>query len=149
MRLSLFFLFSCWVSASVFGQLSDIVKTEGIKTSLHQKNIGKIVFTSKSIATSTLHETDFLQSYTLTNKSNLFFVAFLGNSLTNYMHRLSPALPADSLVKMGNYQFTLLIDGKQIYQSNLLPGAPYPKILDSSTSINRPLIDNDRGGGSW
>jgi CubicO group peptidase (beta-lactamase class C family) len=127
----------------------DIVKTEGIKTALHKKNIGKIIFTNKSVSTSTLHESDFLKSYTLTNKSNLFFIAFMGNSLTNYMHRLSPGLSADSLVKIGNYQFSLFIDGILFYQSNLLPGAPYPKIQDTSTSINRPLIDNNKGGGSW
>jgi len=96
-RLTLLFLFGCALSVSVFCQVPDIVKTEGIKTSLHKKNIGKIIFTNKSISTSTLQESDFLKSYTLTNKSNLFFIAFMGNSLTNYMHRLSPGLSADSL----------------------------------------------------
>ena len=145
----LFFLASVVLSFSLLGQVPDLVKTEGIKTPLHQNNLGRVFFTQKYIPTSTLKEADFLQSYTLTNKSNLFFTAFLGNSMTNYLHRLQPDLTADSLVKIGNYQFTLLIDGKQIYQSNLWPGAPLARIQDTAMVINRPFVDNENGGGSW
>ncbi len=145
----LFFVTSVVLSFSLFGQVPDLVKTEGIKTPLHQNNLGRIFFTQKSTPISTLKETDFLQSYTLTNKSNLFLLHFLDNSLTNYIHRLEPDLTADSLVKIGNYQFTLLIDGKQIYQSNLFPGAPYARIQDTATTINRPFVDNEKGTGSW
>lgn len=147
--LCLFFLTSVVLSCSLAGQVADVVKTEGIKTPLQQNNLGKIFFTQKSIPTSALKESDFLQSYTLTNKSNLFFIAFMDNSLTNYIHRLQPNLAADSLVKIGNYQFTLFVDGKQIYKSELFPGAPYARIQDTATVLNRPLIDNQNGGGSW
>lgn len=147
--LCLFFLASVLLSYSLSGQVSDVVKTEGIKTPLQRNNLGRIFFTQKSIPTSSLNESDFLQSYTLTNKSNLFFIAFMDNSLTNYIHHLQPNLTADSLVKIGNYQFTLFIDGKQIYQSDLFPGAPYARIQDTATTLNRPLIDNINGGGSW
>jgi len=135
--------------SSLVAQTSDITKTEGLKTSLHRNNIGRIFFTDKPVSSSTLNESDFLKTYTLTNKSDLFFVALLGNSLTNYIHRLLPGIAADSLVKIGNFQFTLLVDGKEIYKSNLLPGAPYPKILDTATVINRPFIKNENGTGSW
>ena len=131
------------------GQATDIVQTEGIKTVLHKNCIGKIFFTDKYHPTSELKEKDFLSTYTLTNKSDLFFTAFLDNSLTNYMHRISTELTADSLVKIGNCQFTLLIDNKQIYQSNLWPGAPNARMLDTMTILNRPLIDNKNGSGSW
>lgn len=144
--LLLAFLISCF---SFFAQVSDIVKTEGIKSPLQKNNIGKIYFTNKTIPTASLNENDFLSSYTLTNKSDLFVVAFMNNSLTNYLHQISPALAADSLTKIGNYQFTLFIDNKEIYRSNLLPGAPYAKILDTSTNLNRPLINNTNGNGSW
>lgn len=133
---------------SAAGQVTDVVKTAGIKTSLHRNNIGNIFFTDKAIDIAALNEKFFLQSYTLTNKSNLFFTAYMGNSITNYLHQLAPALTADSLVKIGNYQFTLLIDGKQIYQSNLMPGAPYAAMQDTATIINRPLV-NQNGFGSW
>lgn len=130
-------------------QTVDIVKTEGITSVLHRDNIGKIFFTSYPITQDKLKSTDFLSSYTLTNKSNLFFIAYMGNSITNYLHQLAPTLSADSLVKLGNYQFSILIDGKLIYQSNLYPGAPYAKIQDTATLINKALINNDNSNGIW
>ena len=136
-------------AVSILAQTGDIVKTEGITSTLHRDNIGKIYFTASSITLNKLKSTDFLQSYTLTNKSNLFFIAFMGNSITNYLHQLEPALSSDSLNKIGNYQFTILIDGKTIYQSNLFPGAPYPRIQDSATVINKALINNDNSNGIW
>ncbi|MES2773103.1 MAG: serine hydrolase [Bacteroidota bacterium] len=143
-----FFVSTCF-PLLILGQVPDIVATEGIATILHKNNVGNIFFTNKRIPFATLTGKDFLQSYALTNKSDLFFVAYFDNSLTNYLHRLAPGLTADSLVKKGNYQFTLLVDNKLIYQSNLLPGAPYARIQDTATSINRPLIDNANGTGSW
>ncbi len=127
----------------------DIVKTEGITSALHRDNIGKIYFTSSAIRQDKVKSSDFLSSYTLTNKSNLFFIAYMGNSITNYLHQLDPTLSADSLVKLGNYQFSILIDGKLIYQSNLYPGAPYAKIQDTATLINKALINNDNSNGIW
>jgi CubicO group peptidase (beta-lactamase class C family) len=136
-------------SAHLHAQTTDIVKTEGITSTFHRNNIGKIFFSSESTASSGLNEPNFLNTYKLTNKSDLFFIAFMENSVTNYLHRIAPALPADSLVKIGNYQFTLFVDDKLIYQSNLYPGAPYAKIQDTATVINKPLIDNKNGYGLW
>ncbi|WP_394660352.1 serine hydrolase domain-containing protein [uncultured Chryseobacterium sp.] len=132
-----------------FGQIANIVETEGIKTELQKKNIGKIFFTDKKIGNDVLKQEDFLNSYTFTNKSNLFFVAYFDNSLTNYKHFLSPETPVDSLFKSGNYQFTLFVDGKETYKSNLMPGAPQSEVQDQATSLNRPFIDNMNGQGSW
>ncbi len=132
-----------------FAQKVNIVETEGIKTELHKNNIGKIFFTDKKIGNEILQQKDFLSSYTFTNKSDLFFVAYFENSLTNYKYFLSPEIPLDSLFKSGNYQFTLFVDGKEIYKSNLMPGAPQSEIQDKSTSLNRPFIDNMNGQGSW
>ena len=136
-------------SVLLFAQIPDIVKTEGIKSSLQKSNIGRIFFTDRPVPNAAFKESDFLKSYTLTDRSNLFFIAFMDNSLTNYLHRMLPAARADSLVKIGNYQFSLFIDNKQAYKSNLFPGAPYAAILDTATVINRPFIDNERGFGSW
>jgi CubicO group peptidase (beta-lactamase class C family) len=112
-------------------------------------NMGKIIFTSKAIPVTELKEADFLHSYELTNKSDLFINVFLGNCITNYMHAIAPELSAAELVKNGNYQFSLSIDNKLVYQSNLIPGAPYARIQDSATTINKPLINNLGTGGLW
>jgi hypothetical protein len=128
------------------GQTQDIVKTAGITSELHRANIGKIIFTSKSVSLSELNESDFLKTYVLTNKSDLFINVFMGNSVTNYMHIIAPELNADELEKSGNFQFTLFIDNHRIYESNLYPGAPYREIKDSSTTLNVPLINNNNEG---
>lgn len=125
----------------------NIVVPEAKMSGLHQANIGKIFFTDKRV--STLTQEDFLKTYTLTNKSNLFFVAYFNNSLTNYKHQLAPNLSTDSLFKAGNFQFSLFIDNKLVYESNLLPGAPSAQNQNADTFLNRPFIDNINGQGSW
>lgn len=133
----------------IYAQQQDIVKTQGITSPMHQANIGKIIFTSESIPIDDLNVTDILKSYELTNKSDLFIIVFMGNSITNYMHNLAPELSAGELVKTGNYQFSLFVDNHLIYSSNLMPGAPYDKIQDTATTIDKPLINNKNPGGLW
>jgi len=137
-----FLLWMCGLSAQ------DIVKDQGITSALHQANTGRIVFTSQEVPLSSLTAREFLQNYELTNKSNLFITAFMGHSLTNYMHRLAPELSIDTLHKAGGCQFSLFIDGRLIYRSNIL-GAPLPKVRDTGTIISKPLIDNENEGVWW
>lgn len=138
-----------FISKFCFGQNINIIEAEPTKSELHQSNIGKIFFTEKRISYETLRKEDFLRTYKLTNKSNLFFVAYFNNTLTNYKHQLLPQFSADTLFKLGNYQFTLYIDRKLIYQSNLLPGAPPSKNQDTDTYLDRPFVDNINGQGTW
>ncbi len=150
MRLQLFvFLLLQLPILKLDAQQGAFVKDQGITSRIHQDNIGKIIFTSRDIALTELTEKDFLSNYELTNKSNLFISVFMHHSLTNYMHGLAPALTADSLVKVGNYQFTLFIDNKLVYRSDLWPGAPYPKIQDTATIFSKPLINNQQLGSVW
>lgn len=137
------------ISTSCLGQDKNFAEAQQTKTALHKANIGRIFFTEKRIANETLTDKDFLKTYKLTNKSNLFFVAFFKNSLTNYKHLLLPEASKDTLFKLGNYQFTLFIDNKLIYQSNLIPGAPQERNQNIDTYLNRPFIDNDNGQGTW
>ncbi len=132
-----------------FGQDKNIVEPELIKTALHQSNIGKIYFTEERHSYESISEGSFLKTYKLTNKSNLFFVAYFNNSLTNYKYQLLPEYSADTIFKVGNYQFSIFIDNKLIYQSNLLPGAPQAKNQDKDTYLNRPFIDYINGQGTW
>ncbi len=137
------------ITTCCFGQGKNIVDPEAPTTELHKANIGKIFFTEKRSSNETLKNQDFLKTYKLTNKSNLFLVAFFDNSLTNYQYQLAPQLPPDSIFKLGNYQFAVYIDRKLIYQSNLLPGAPSIKNQNANTYLNRPLVDNINGQGTW
>lgn len=137
------------LSTFCFGQHNNIVEPDPIKTEWHQSNVGKIFFTEQRFSYESINERRILKNYTLTNKSNLFFVACFHNSLTNYKYQIVPEYSVDSLFKIGNYQFSIYIDRTLIYQSNLLPGAPQAKNQDSDTYLNRPLIDNLNGQGTW
>lgn len=142
--LSLFF-----VTSKLLGQSPDLVPTQGITSPLHQANVGTIRFTDKYVPAADLIEADFLGTYELTNRSNLFMTAFMGNSLTNYLHQLVPDLSADILMKTGGYQFSFFVDDRLIYQSNLHPGAPFPHIKNAETVISKPLINNQNEGAWW
>lgn len=145
----IFFLCLVFLVGSSVCQNRDIVKSDGITSPFHQQHVGKIFFSAGEIPAAPSADADFLASYNLTNKSDLHFLALMGNSITNYLHSLDPSLPADSLVKYGNYQFRLYVDNKLAYESNLMPGAPYAAIQHKATIINKPLIDNKNGYGLW
>lgn len=116
---------------------------------LYANNIGKIVFLSTFKNHQQIKEKDVIKKYTFTNKSDLSFVAFFDKPLTDYKSELSPNTAKDSLFRKGNYQMSLWIDNKEIYQSNLMPGAPYQKVQDTALVLNRPLINNTNGQGTW
>lgn len=127
---------------------ADLVKNQQIVSRLQRANLGRIVFTSRDIPLLQLKEKDFLREYELTNKSNLFIHAFMRNAVINYIHRLAPGLSADSLIKTGTYQFTLLIDQHLIYKSNISAGT-YLAQQDSAMTVSKPLIDNQHEGDWW
>jgi CubicO group peptidase (beta-lactamase class C family) len=148
MRIPVFIFFQLLV-AGLFAQSDNIVTNQGITSEFHRQNLGNILFTAQNIPASKLRPEEVLKEYLFTNKSDLFMTVFMGNSMTNYLHFLAPNLTADSLVKIGNYQFSLYVDKLLVYKSNLLPGAPYKSIQDTATFISKPLVDNEHEGVYW
>ena len=96
-------------------QTINFVKSDTIIYPIHKANIGKIAFMEKSIPIENFTQNDFLNAIELKEKTDLSIRVFLSNSLTNYLHLLSPELSAEELTKNGNYQFTFFIDGKKIF----------------------------------
>src|SRR5690606_12874933 len=94
--------------------------------SVHQEHIGKIRFTETAVQEGQVELANFLSQYVFTNKSNLFITVSLVKPLTDFLRPLAPNLSADSLVKIGNYQFSFYVDNQLVYQINLIPGAPTP-----------------------
>jgi CubicO group peptidase (beta-lactamase class C family) len=148
MTKQLFFLLLLFTSNSSFSQLSNLVKSDSITYPIHKSNIGKIAFTGKTIPIEVFKESDFLTSFELKKKTDLNIRVFMGNSLTNYLHTLSPELSADELVKNGNYQFTFLVDGKKIYEENLNTGAGSAESKNQRTVFRVPLISSSNED-SW
>ncbi|SFC30680.1 CubicO group peptidase, beta-lactamase class C family [Flexibacter flexilis DSM 6793] len=130
------------VSATVFGQPSDLVKSDGVTYPIHQANIGKIAFMRKVVPIELFTQADFLTNVEFNEKSDFNIRAFLGNSLTNYLHLLAPSLTADELIKNGNYQFTFWVDNQKIYVENLNVGAGSTDSKTQKTFFRVPLISS-------
>ncbi|WP_430406372.1 serine hydrolase domain-containing protein [Fluviicola sp.] len=148
MTKQLFFLLLLFISNSSFSQLSNLVKSDSITYPVHQNNIGKITFMGNTIPIEKFKESDFLTSFELKKKADLNIRVFMGNSLTNYLHTLSPESPADELVKNGNYQFTFLVDNIKIYEENLNAGAGSAESKNQRTVFRVPLISSSNED-SW
>ena len=132
----------------LFGQTTDIVKCDSITYPIHEANIGKIAFMSKVVPIETFKQTDFLTTFELKENTDLNIRVFLGNSLTNYLHLLSPQLSADELTKSGNYQFTFFVDNKKVYAENLNVGAGNAESKNQRTIFRVPLISSSNED-SW
>lgn len=126
----------------LFGQSTDLVKCDSISYPIHKSNIGKIAFMTKVVPIESFKQTDFLTTFELKEKSDLNIRVFLGNSLTNYLHALSPQLSTDELTKNGNYQFTFFVDNQKVYVENLNIGAGNAESKNLRTLFRVPLISS-------
>ena len=127
---------------NVSAQTNEFVKSDSIIYPIHKSSIGKITFMSQTIAIENYKESNFLKSFELKEKTDLNIRVFLGNSLTNYLHLLSPQLTAEELTKNGNYQFTFIIDSKKVYVENLNVGAGSSENKNQKTIFRVPLISS-------
>jgi CubicO group peptidase (beta-lactamase class C family) len=145
----LFFLLPLiFIYSSSFSQLSNLVKSDSIIYSIHQRNMGKIAFMEKNIPIETFQESDFLTSFELKGKIDLNIRVFMRNSLTNYLHTLSPQSGVEELIENGNYQFTFLVDDKKIYEENLNVGAGSADSKNQKTVFRVPFISSSNED-SW
>lgn len=69
------------LSATIFGQTTDFVKSDSIVFSIHKENIGKVAFMEKNSAIENFKQTDFLNAFELKEKTDLNIRVFLGLSL--------------------------------------------------------------------
>ena len=124
------------------GQDQNLVKNEGITSSLHRAHIGEVTFMSKPIPIQDYRESDFLKTFELMENCDLNIRTFMGNSLTNYLHQLAPDLSAEELNKIGNYQFSFYVDGAMVYMENIPPGAGGLAGKNRQTAFRVPLISS-------
>jgi CubicO group peptidase (beta-lactamase class C family) len=114
-----------------------------------QRPSGKLFFSQVALPFDTLIAQPGIQELTLSNKTNLYLTVSLLKPLTAYLKELAPSISPDSLAKIGNYQFSFLVDGKLVYQTELLPGAPRAAQQQTDTIWTKPLIDNEHEGRWW
>lgn len=115
---------------------------------VHKSNIGEIVFLTGEFPVNDTNKDDLLTMFELEDNSRLNFKAFLGNSLTNYLHQIDSTLSVDELVEKGNYQFSFYLDNKLVYQENLHHGAGLPQEKNKDTILHKPLL-SPGGLDSW
>ena len=144
-RIAFLTLISYFICFTTFGQIADIVPTDGIKSPVHQENVGRVTFMPRNIPLEEYKETDFLTTFELTLESNLNVRIFLGNSITNYMHQLAPELSEEALNGKGNYQFSFFVDNSLIYKENIHHGCGLRK--STTTTFRAPFTDT--AGGDW
>lgn len=109
---------------------------------------GQLFFSDRPVDPATADPGSFLRSYELTHKSKLYLTAYLGRPLTQSMQALAPGVPVDSLHRISGYRFSLLVDGRLVYESDI-QGAPLPAVRDTETVLHKPLIDPDQEGTWW
>jgi CubicO group peptidase (beta-lactamase class C family) len=137
-------IFLCAIfSIGAFGQNKNIVEPDEIKHALHRANVGKIAFLRGADALENSRAEDFLKEFEMNGKSDLHIRVFLGNSLTNYLHGLQPALTADELARNGRFQFSFYVDNALIYRENLHPGAFGAENKNRRTIFRVPLVTAD------
>lgn len=136
------------LAATTFAQQRNIVSCDSIIYPVHKMNTGKVVFLGRTIPLNVLKEADFLEELTLRDKQDLDIRVFMNNSLTNYLHRLSPQTGSDTLAGNGNYQFTFFVDGEKIYTEELHPGAGSADSKHRRTTFRIPLISSSNED-SW
>lgn len=143
MRYIILVFYSCWT----FLLLAQTKKeAASFAHEPDSKIIGKIQFAASRDSLELDH---YISNYMMSPKSDLFFAVNLQKTLTEYQKDLAPDLSVEALFRNGNFQFALFVDDKEIYRSNLAPGAPMQDFQNSKIVLKRPLIDNIRGQGSW
>lgn len=124
------------------GQIPDLIKPDSIVFPVHKAYVGTIAFMGKSIPMEQFKSSDFLESCVLPEQKDLNIRVFMGNSLTNALHRLAPDVPLETLTAKGNFQFTFWVDQEKIYTENLHPGAFGAENKNKKTVFRIPLISS-------
>jgi CubicO group peptidase (beta-lactamase class C family) len=120
----------------------DLVKNDGITNPLHQANIGRIVFTAKSVPIESLTPANLVTNTELGEAADLSLRIFMGNSLMNYLHKLQPDLTVSELNRQGNYRFSFYVDGGLIHEENLNPYWVRVETKVKLTTLGFALLDS-------
>ncbi|MGV3460981.1 MAG: serine hydrolase domain-containing protein [Flavobacterium sp.] len=149
MKRTLILFFLILYGNATFSQVNDVYKNDGITTSLHKANIGRITFMEGNIPLEKYTASDFLTSAALTKNSNLNIRVFMANSVANYLHSLAPDVPIDELLSRGNLQFAFYVEGKLIYKENIHHGCGFGSggSKNTSTTFRVPLTSTK--GEDW
>ena len=86
-------------------------KTDGITSTVHQKNVGKIVFskTAEGIAYKKEKESDLSNKFNFSEE--VFLRVYMDNSITNYVQKLLPSVDKKTITKNAQYKIHFYLNG--------------------------------------
>ena len=96
--------------------------------------------------TDSVHKEPTISSYNIGSGKDLYLTLNTGKSLAEELTKLAPDITADSALKIGNFQFSFLIDGKTVYKEDLHPGAILLADKTVRKSLAIVLISTSRSG---
>ena len=134
--------------AAAFAQ-TDIVKSEGMTSPLHQANVGRIAFVARHVAPDSLNAGDLLRTFELKGTGDLAMRGFMATSLTNYLHRLAPRMSADELARSGSYQVAFFVDGAPVYKHNVHPAAIPAETKNTKTVFAATIMNSSTPDAPW
>ncbi len=130
--------------------VADARAGQAKSTSVQMKptKVGRIIFSSTAKPNAAYQPDEKLHSFALNTDKNLYLNAVLDKPLTAYLQELVPELPAATLNQQGNYQFTFVVNGSEVYSENLNPGAGLAPEKSTSTVLSKPLL-SEENQDSW
>ena len=138
MKSHLLLLLASLCSMPLLAQPAAPVPFRGPTPGSHQTHTGQILFSPTAVPVDGYPGAAYigLSTYPLSTQSGLYFTAFLGSSLIQALHRLTPHLPQQELARSGTYQFSFYIDKQLIYLANLPAGAVDPTSKNTETVLH-------------
>lgn len=135
--ISIFILTSC-------RDKTPLILNEGeIYNDLHKNHVGQIAFMGNWIPFDEFDQDDFVTQLEITKNSDFGFRMFLDKTLTYYLSQLEPDLTVEELCTNGNFQLRFYLDGKQVYEDNVQPGAGSCDYKNSATVYGVPFVHKD------
>ena len=105
---------------------------------------GRITFAATNIPPEKYQASDFLTTYALTPRSQLFMTAFMGKPLSEHLRELAPERTAAALDTLGSYQFSFYVDDQLVNVVNMPPGNVEAATMRTETIVRKPLIARPR-----
>jgi hypothetical protein len=132
-------MFAC--SLTLLGQQKVLVDQQQQSTYfVDNGDMGRITFAAKDIPLDKYTQADFLTSYELTNRSELFVTAFMNKPLYEHLLTLSPGRSVEEMNTLGGYQFSFHMDERLIYEICLPPDHIEPEDKRTQITFKKSFI---------
>lgn len=135
------FLLCALLSCKTEEEILDLQEGK-IESEFHREHTGQALFLEQAVRREALSPDAFIHSIVLEDGMDFNVMLFLEKTLTYYQKQLAPALSVNEFCKRGNFHITFYVDGKEIYQEALTPGAGSCWFKNSTTAYRIPFLSS-------